>query len=52
MNVTSTGLVKAAGAAAATAGAIFIAVQVNHPADARPSTPRPPSGSCARAPRS
>jgi hypothetical protein len=32
MNVTSSGLVKAAGAAAATAGAIFIAVQVNHPA--------------------
>lgn len=31
MNVTSSGLVKAAGAAAATAGAIFIAVQVNHP---------------------
>ena len=32
MNVTSTGLARAAGAAAATAGAIFIAVQVNHPA--------------------
>ncbi|KRF01531.1 hypothetical protein ASG88_08725 [Nocardioides sp. Soil777] len=32
MNVTSNGLVKASGAAAATAGAIFIAVQVNHPA--------------------
>lgn len=31
MNVTSSGLVKAAGAAAATAGAIFIAVQVSHP---------------------
>lgn len=32
MNVTSSGLFKAAGAAAATAGAIFIAVQVGHPA--------------------
>jgi hypothetical protein len=32
MNVTSSGLTRAAGAAAATAGAIFIAVQVNHPA--------------------
>jgi hypothetical protein len=32
MTVTTTGLTKAAGLAAATAGAIFIAVQVNHPA--------------------
>ena len=32
MNVTSSSLTKAAGAAAAVAGAIFIAVQVNHPA--------------------
>ncbi|WP_107771058.1 hypothetical protein [Nocardioides sediminis] len=32
MNVTSSGLTRAAGAAAATAGAIFIAVQVDHPA--------------------
>ncbi|HET8666220.1 MAG TPA: hypothetical protein VFM08_18030 [Nocardioides sp.] len=32
MNVTTTGLTKAAGLAAAAAGAIFIAVQVNHPA--------------------
>lgn len=31
MNVTSSGLTKAAGAAAAAAGAIFIAVQVGHP---------------------
>jgi hypothetical protein len=31
MNVTSTGLTKAAGIAAAAAGAIFIAVQINHP---------------------
>jgi hypothetical protein len=31
MNVTTTGLTKAAGAAAAVAGAIFIAVQVGHP---------------------
>jgi hypothetical protein len=31
MNVTSSGLVKAAGAAAAAAGSIFIAVQVGHP---------------------
>ena len=31
MNVTATGLTKAAGAAAAVAGAIFIAVQINHP---------------------
>ena len=31
MNVTSSSLIKAAGAAAAVAGAIFIAVQVNHP---------------------
>lgn len=31
MNITSSGLFKAAGAAAATAGAIFISVQVNHP---------------------
>jgi hypothetical protein len=30
-NVTSTGLTRAAGAAAAIAGSIFIAVQVNHP---------------------
>ena len=35
MNVTSSGLIKAAGAAAAIAGSIFIAVQVNHPAEAR-----------------
>ena len=34
MNVTSSGLIKAAGAAAAVAGSIFIAVQVNHPAEA------------------
>jgi len=34
MNVTSTGLVKAAGVAAAVAGSIFVAVQVNHPAEA------------------
>ena len=34
MNVTSSGLIRAAGAAAAVAGSIFIAVQVNHPADA------------------
>jgi len=32
MNVTSSGLTKAAAAAAAVAGLIFIAVQVNHPA--------------------
>jgi len=31
MNVTVTGLTKAAGVAAAAAGAIFIAVQINHP---------------------
>jgi hypothetical protein len=31
MNVTTTGLTKAAGLAAAAAGAIFIAVQINHP---------------------
>jgi hypothetical protein len=31
MNITATGLTKAAGAAAAAAGAIFIAVQVGHP---------------------
>jgi len=31
MDVTTSGLTKAAGAAAATAGAIFIAVQINHP---------------------
>ena len=34
MNVTSSGLTRAAGVAAAVAGSIFIAVQVNHPADA------------------
>ena len=34
MNVTSSGLTRAAGAAAAIAGSIFIAVQVNHPAEA------------------
>ena len=50
MNVTSSGLIKAAGAAAAVAGSIFIAVQVNHPAEA-PSPPRPPSGWCAAPPR-
>jgi len=32
MNITATGLAKAAGAAAAVAGSIFIAVQINHPA--------------------
>ena len=31
MTVTSSSLIKAAGAAAAVAGAIFIAVQINHP---------------------
>ena len=31
MTVTTTGLTKAAGAAAAVAGAIFIAVQIKHP---------------------
>ena len=31
MTITATGLTKAAGIAAATAGAIFIAVQINHP---------------------
>jgi hypothetical protein len=31
MNVTTTGLTKAAGAAAAAAGALFIAVQIGHP---------------------
>ena len=31
MNVTTTGLTKAAGIAAAAAGAIFIGVQINHP---------------------
>ena len=31
MNVTTTGLTRAAGAAAAAAGAIFIAVQIGHP---------------------
>ena len=31
MNVTTSGLTKAAGAAAAVAGAIFIGVQINHP---------------------
>ncbi|MFN0281205.1 MAG: hypothetical protein ACKVZ6_04470 [Kineosporiaceae bacterium] len=32
MNITATGLTKAAGAAAAIAGSIFIAVQIGHPA--------------------
>ena len=32
MNITATGLIKAAGAAAAVAGSIFIAVQIGHPA--------------------
>jgi hypothetical protein len=32
MNITATGLIKAAGAAAAVAGSIFIAVQIKHPA--------------------
>ena len=32
MNITSSSLFKAAGAAAAVGGAIFIAVQSNHPA--------------------
>ena len=31
MTVTTTGLTQAAGLAAAVAGAIFIAVQINHP---------------------
>jgi len=31
MNITSSSLTKAAGAAAAAAGAIFIAVQIGHP---------------------
>ena len=34
MNVTSSGLTRTAGAAAAIAGSIFIAVQVNHPTEA------------------
>ena len=34
MNVTSSGLTRAAGAAAAIAGSIFVAVQVNHPTEA------------------
>jgi hypothetical protein len=34
MNVTTRGLIRAAGAAAAVAGSIFVAVQVNHPAEA------------------
>jgi hypothetical protein len=34
MNVTSSGLTRAAGAAAAIAGSIVIAVQVNHPSEA------------------
>ena len=34
MNVTSSGLTRAAGAAAAIAGSIFVAVQVNHPPEA------------------
>ena len=34
MNITSRGLTQAAGAAAAVAGTIFVAVQVNHPAEA------------------
>jgi len=34
MNVTSTGLTRAAGVAAAIAGSIFVLVQVNHPAEA------------------
>jgi hypothetical protein len=38
MNVTSTGLIKAAGVAAAIAGSIFVAVQVNHPAEAAYAT--------------
>ena len=33
MNLTSSGLTRAAGVAAAVAGSIFIAVQVNHPAE-------------------
>jgi hypothetical protein len=32
MNITATGLTKAAGAAAAVAGSLFIAVQIKHPA--------------------
>src|SRR3954470_8895056 len=31
MTITATGLTKAAGAAAAVAGTIFVAVQINHP---------------------
>ena len=38
MNVTSTGLTRAAGVAAAIAGSIFVAVQVNHPAEAAYAT--------------
>ena len=34
MNITSSGLARAAGVAAAIAGGIFVAVQVNHPAEA------------------
>jgi hypothetical protein len=34
MNVTSSGLTRAAGVAAAIAGSIFVVVQVNHPAEA------------------
>ena len=51
MTVTTTGLTKAAGAAAAAAGAIFIAVQIDHPAMEHLRRPRPPSGWSAAAPR-
>ena len=49
MDITSSSLTKAAGAAAAVAGAIFIAVQINHP-PMEVASARPPSGrSAARA---
>ena len=51
MNITSTGLARAAGAAAAVAGAIFVAVQVNHPAIDAFAT-ETASGWCAAPPRS
>lgn len=43
MTITSLNLTRATGAAVAVAGAIFIAVQINHPS-AEASSPAPTNG--------
>ena len=51
MNITSSGLTKAAGAAAVAAGTIFIAVQIGHPRHDAFTTETTAVGGRAAAPR-